>query len=801
MRGFKTPVLVVWGLLALSFHGRAAYGAEVQLKTCGNEKTGRIPQTYTGKLRIQWDSFRTSQITTALAAIILSENMGFDVVLEGSFSPANMYKEIAGGERLHLAFETWPASNPAPTSQYVVVYNGTHAPQGKVNAYPYIDLFGRSGIFETCSRESDSCASLPQNTGVLIKEALKSPAGQEHFRVTDYVPPCSGTDCEYVPAYCSHASCDVQILHIAKTGYDEGLVEALVEKLKIPARVAYLGPQAHTDALWTAYTEKKGALVYSYIPNENQHGISILSLDRAKIAPGDDFQSQQLQKLAYPGLKDMRGGDALEFMQNFDLSESEYEDLAALNDVFDDAQEAACAWYKQNQAKWRRWVKFPEREVAAFWCFEADDGLCDARYLLGWGVFFGQAVLVIVLRAYAKKLRIPPTPLSKAELRAGIDRAINRGEENVAEARSHMVTQRTLWKWIMEHTSNYQTRAQFLDEWSTVPKTLTHKRTFENFTKTNTDKGLVIPPAAGADRWSAELKRSSLFPYLFFSAADGMRPTIITCVALGLGSGCVATFMYLLICWETYKKDPSLFQLNQPVSGDGTTMMSVKHAASSFESLVSAFKFFPSFLQIGYLGYAVSRWRAFQQWGYDILGALNTTALVVGSSLAKPETEACKRLAFRIHRYLVTVHILNYKKFNVWYEALTMEDLVKLGLLLPEEVENLTVVSLNGQRETINSWIAREMYEGVHSGLLYDKVQFELARDIRVRICTFQGQFYQNQPNLWAALMKFVCDLLIMMFVAGTPFMSFIYELGPFQFFVVVSSFLQSIPWLCASVG
>jgi len=451
MRRLKTPLLLVSGLLALSFHGRAVDGVEVQLKTCDNSKTGKIPQTYTGKLRIQWDSFPTSRITTALAAIILSENMGFDVSLESGFSTANMYEEIAGGKKLHLAFETWPASNPVQSSQYAVFYNGTHAPQGKVNAYPYINLFGRSGLFETCSREAGGCASLPQGTGVLIKEALKSPAAQEHFNVTDYVPPCSGTDCEYVPEHCSDASCEVQILHIAKTGYDEGLVEALVDKLKIPARVAYLGAQAHTDALWAAYIEKKGALVYSYFPNANQHGISILSLDRAKIAPGDDFLSQQLQKLAYPGLKDMQGGDALEFMQNFDLSKKDYEDLAALNDLFRDPQDAACVWYRQNQAKWRPWVKFPERELASFFCLQADDGLCDARYLLGWCIFFGQAVLFVALCYYANYLKKPPEPFSQAELRAGIDAAIDRGMGHVAVARS----QSSFAKWIMDHTGGY----------------------------------------------------------------------------------------------------------------------------------------------------------------------------------------------------------------------------------------------------------------------------------------------------------------------------------------------------------
>jgi hypothetical protein len=56
-----------------------------------------------------------------------------------------------------------------------------------------------------------------------------------------------------------------------------------------------------------------------------------------------------------------------------------------------------------------------------------------------------------------------------------------------------------------------------------------------------------------------------------------------------------------------------------------------------------------------------------------------------------------------------------------------------------------------------------------------------------------------GQPNLWSALMKFVVDLLILMFVFGNPFTAFMYEQGPFQAYVVVFTFLQCIPWLCAS--
>lgn len=238
--------------------------------------------------------------------------------------------------------------------------------------------------------------------------------------------------------------CDV----IATTGYDEGLVEGLVDKLKIPAKVAYLGPQAHTDALWTAYTEKKGALVYSYYPNANQHGISILSLTRAKIAPGDDFQSQQLQKLAYPGLKDLGGSDALEFMKNFDLSKSDYEDLASLDSLFSDPQDAACVWYKQNKHRWKGWVKFPERRAAPFFCIQSDDGLCDSNYLWAWILFFGQLITCIVLVWYANHLKKPAPPRKREELRAAIEKAINEGVNHIAVVRQ----QSSFVKWVMDHT-------------------------------------------------------------------------------------------------------------------------------------------------------------------------------------------------------------------------------------------------------------------------------------------------------------------------------------------------------------
>ena len=51
-------------------------------------------------------------------------------------------------------------------------------------------------------------------------------------------------------------------------------VEALVERLKLPVKVVYLGAEKHREAIWRAYTQRVGALFYSFYPNTNQHGIS-----------------------------------------------------------------------------------------------------------------------------------------------------------------------------------------------------------------------------------------------------------------------------------------------------------------------------------------------------------------------------------------------------------------------------------------------------------------------------------------------------------------------------------------------
>lgn len=110
---------------------------------------------------------------------------------------------------------------------------------------------------QTCSRSpSDSvfsrCLQADQvaTTPPILKAALggSSPAAEEHFGQSSVAITPNNT---WSPPQCLGAdACKVQILHIAETGYDEGLVEDLVSKLGVRANVSYLGSNNHSMAIW-----------------------------------------------------------------------------------------------------------------------------------------------------------------------------------------------------------------------------------------------------------------------------------------------------------------------------------------------------------------------------------------------------------------------------------------------------------------------------------------------------------------------------------------------------------------------
>ena len=79
----------------------------------------------------------------------------------------------------------------------------------------------------------------------LRRDALMSSEGQAHFAQGEQAE-WDMAD-EWRPDVCNTQNCSVRILHISAQGFDEGLIENLVETLKVPAKVAYLGQENHTQ--------------------------------------------------------------------------------------------------------------------------------------------------------------------------------------------------------------------------------------------------------------------------------------------------------------------------------------------------------------------------------------------------------------------------------------------------------------------------------------------------------------------------------------------------------------------------
>ena len=121
---------------------------------------------------------------------------------------------------------------------------------------------------------------------------------------------------------------------------------------------------------------------------------------------------------------------------------------------------------------------------------------------------------------------------------------------------------------------NFNERLNIKQDIMSVPRVLRHLRSYENFV--TFDDRVKLPPEYPKERWTANLQRSTLFPYLLSSASkNGLLPPVIESVALGFLSGAIANFLYLQVMWETYRQDHGKFEQDLPWTGEGGTMAGI----------------------------------------------------------------------------------------------------------------------------------------------------------------------------------------------------------------------------------
>ena len=141
---------------------RALAKGRVSRRTLRPEQPFRLP-----KLTLQWDSWTTSQMVTAAAAIILSEKLGFEIKLEAGRTTKEMFAAMSNGD-VHMAFEAWTLSNKDMIQKYV-----SNDANSTIHLLPYTTLFGRSGIFETCSRLSSDTQLSQCSSGMQTEPLLR----------------------------------------------------------------------------------------------------------------------------------------------------------------------------------------------------------------------------------------------------------------------------------------------------------------------------------------------------------------------------------------------------------------------------------------------------------------------------------------------------------------------------------------------------------------------------------------------------------------------------------------------------
>ena len=188
---------------------------------------------------------------------------------------------------------------------------------------------------------------------------------------------------------------------------------------------------------------------------------------------------------------------------------------------------------------------------------------------------------------------------------------------------------------------------------------------------------------------------------------------------------------------------------------------------------VPADTFFPSFLMLGFLNFAVGRWMDIMRQMYKIEGGICDIGLLVGVALAEPSAQPARRFAYRIYRYLVAFHIVTYYDRSHDISRLGVADsLVTLGLLTREEVPVL-MPARKRMRETLLGWIGFEIEEALRDGTLRvanAASMHDALRTLRGRAGWLQDLLTDwRHPNSWGVTMNVLVNSLVLLIVCGYP--------------------------------
>jgi len=382
-----------------------------------------------------------------------------------------------------------------------------------------------------------------------------------------------------------------------------------------------------------------------------------------------------------------------------------------------------------------------------------------AQFLMGLGLLLRTAILSFIqgLKEKAKKNQ----DILGLEEQAGAKVAEVRVSWKVRLMQNSWMGSNVLAE-VKRHVEWQQARKQAFKESRSI--FCNHVRTEVNFVKNNADVSLIRPPGSPMEIEPPYYTRVMLYS-LFFTKQLG--EVVLVCLGWALVSGGLGTLV--CICITEAGSTPKSWV---------ESLISVT-TGSHLNDLLSDFRWFPTFLLVGHLGFYVQRWRNFMFAGWRVEGRIKDIALLVGADVRDPSCSNSRALMFKIYRYLVLAMALQYR---VVLPELSMlgtgselaQCLQKLGLLTAQETPQLMPCG-SRMRDTVLGWIAYEVNSNGPGGAQLLRGQNTLVvnekiTDVRAQMMFFHGNNFYPQPNFYAAFVKVVVDTYCGIIIVTYPF-------------------------------
>jgi hypothetical protein len=269
-----------------------------------------------------------------------------------------------------------------------------------------------------------------------------------------------------------------------------------------------------------------------------------------------------------------------------------------------------------------------------------------------------------------------------------------------------------------------------------------HIRYERNFTRSNTDPKLIIPPLSTSERAMYFLRPSTLLSIL--SQSKPVAAAVLNSIGLAFIASAFAPLV-----WYAHVDN-------------STASKVIVVTEKSLSHVLGAFGFFPAFLLLGLLTYVVDRWRNFLTNCHAVQGRFHDIGVSVGGAVVDPACRETRRNLYRLYRYLNVVHAKTYANVCLGLPQ-TNEGFVSLCLLSQEEVFLLGKVN-NKSIDVLITW-CRNCVEGmIRSGQLRE-LSIDNSRFYALRsICAEHlDLFCRNMPNVWYAVCSVIVNYLVVL--------------------------------------